>query len=95
MMATIANTFQAMDTNVRMYRNHRCHDLADWPMGRMRKMATDIFPVVVLTTEKLGAMTVYFAALTLSSGLAMSLVCFPRPYETATCAREEQTNALA
>lgn len=94
-ITTMANTFQAIDTTVRMYRNHRCHDLADWPIKRIRKMATDILPVVVLTTEKLGAMTVYFAALTLSSGVAISLVCIPRPYETATCASDEQTNALA
>ena len=36
-------------------------------------MATDILPVVVLTTEKLGAMTVYFAALTLVSDAKIGL----------------------
>jgi hypothetical protein len=94
-ITTIARMFQATDTIVRMYRNQHCHVFADWPIRRRRKMATDILPVVVLTTEKLGAITVYFVALTWSSTLAISSVCIPRPYETATCARDEQTSALA
>lgn len=63
-----------------MYRKYRLSFVAACPINRRRNRATEILPVVVLTTEKLGAMIVYLKAFVRSLWSGIYSKCVPRPW---------------
>lgn len=60
----MAGIFMTMETAFRPYRKYRDALPAVTPVKRSKEIDTEMFPVVVLTTEKMGAMSVYLDAWT-------------------------------
>lgn len=69
---TMHMMFTTTEMTVTTYRKYLCSLVAAWPITRIRKRTTEILPVVVLITEKLGARMVYLKALMRSAGLGMA-----------------------